>query len=104
MKLSPWFVFAGFVLLNAIILPAQSGNDSQASKPSPRIETTAVFRASSRLVIVDVIATNDKGEFVPGLKPDYAGCTARPTWRKAAQEHSIPHPQEPRIAERLEWV
>jgi VWFA-related protein len=37
---------------------------------SPQADSTAVFRATARLVTVDVVATNNKGEFIPGLKAE----------------------------------
>src|SRR5262249_42839867 len=57
-----WIVLS-FSSISTFSLHAQRGPSANSASPQ-----TPVFRSSSRLVVVDVIATNDKGEIVSGLK------------------------------------
>jgi len=50
----------------AAALYAQS--PSPAPPPSPQ-DSTPVFQATSRLVLVDVVVSDHRGQFIPGLKP-----------------------------------
>lgn len=53
-------------LAAAASLYAQS--PSPAPPPSPQ-DSTPVFRATSRLVLLDIVVTDHRGQFIPGLKP-----------------------------------
>jgi len=68
-------VFLGFVWVTALTLPAlvkaqDSGNSAPASPPPPAAQSSPlpVFRATSRLVLLDVIVTDHRGQFIPRLK------------------------------------
>jgi VWFA-related protein len=61
-------LLVAFCMYFAAIVPLHSQSKS-SSAADPSLQNTPVFRTSSRLVVVNVIATNDKGEIVPGLKP-----------------------------------
>jgi len=55
-------------LVLSLTAVAQSGSPAGASSSSKPTEATPVFRATSRLVLVDVVVTSKKGEFVRDLK------------------------------------
>ncbi len=60
------FGLAGVCLL---VAPSFAHSQSKpASPPSAASESTPVFRATSRLVLVDVVVIDHRGEFVRGLK------------------------------------
>src|SRR6266436_6352381 len=67
-------VFLEFVCATALALPACAGaQDSGSSAPTPapaaaQSSSPPVFRATSRLVLLDVIVTDHHGQFVPGLQ------------------------------------
>jgi VWFA-related protein len=66
-------VFLEFVSGVALALPAilnaqDSPNPAPAAPPAAQSNPTPVFRATSRLVLLDVIVTDHHGQFVPGLK------------------------------------
>jgi VWFA-related protein len=63
-------VFLRLACLVALTLPfAVSAQDSGNSATAPADQSsTPVFRATSRLVLLDVIVTDHHGQFVPGLK------------------------------------
>jgi VWFA-related protein len=68
-NLVPWSALVAIFFLS--MLPgagAQTGN-SQQSSPTPegRAQPQAVIRSSTRLVILDVVATDDKGQPIIGL-------------------------------------
>jgi len=61
-------VLAAWALLSLSSF-AQSGNSAaDTASTSKSAETTPVFRSTSRLVLVDVVVTSKKGEFVRDLK------------------------------------
>jgi VWFA-related protein len=61
----------GFYLLTCGSLIAQSASPSAAPAPASSAADNGVptFHATSRLVLVDVVVTGKKGEFIRGLKP-----------------------------------
>jgi VWFA-related protein len=67
-------LFLEFVGVVALTLPiALNAQDSGSSAPSParaasQSSSPPVFRATARLVLVDVIVTDHHGQFIPGLK------------------------------------
>lgn len=61
------------LLFVAIDSQSSEGADQQTSPPqnqSPVYQSSTVLRATTRLVVVDVVATNSKGEPVPDLKAE----------------------------------
>jgi VWFA-related protein len=62
------------LLFAGIHLYASEGTDQQSSPPpqnqSPVYQSSTVLRATTRLVVVDVVATDSKGEPVPDLKAE----------------------------------
>lgn len=68
MRLGLSFIVCVILSLSILAQSSNSVSDSVATagKASP---TTPTFRATSRLVLVDVVVTSKKGEFVRGLKP-----------------------------------
>jgi VWFA-related protein len=64
------------VVLLVIGIGSQPGNGSDQPPSSPQqtqtpvYESSTVLRATTRLVVVDVVATNNKGEPVPDLKAE----------------------------------
>jgi VWFA-related protein len=77
MKKRKQYLFT-IILLAGMIGPAflsygqdrsSPGAGSTQTTPSGQSSSTPVFRANSRLVVVDVVATDHRGEPVKGLKP-----------------------------------
>jgi VWFA-related protein len=64
------FLLAGAVTLNpATPLVAQSADKLEAAPSPPAAQIPPpVFRATSRLVLLDVVVTDHRGNFIPGLK------------------------------------
>ena len=56
------------LLAVALITSASAQNNSAAAPPKGTDQSTPVFRSTSRLVLVDVVATDHQGAFVAGLK------------------------------------
>jgi VWFA-related protein len=56
------------LLAVALITSASAQNNSAAALPKGSDQSTPVFRSTSRLVLVDVVATDHQGVFVAGLK------------------------------------
>ncbi len=67
-------LFLEVVCVVALILPIalnaqDSGNSASApAPPASQSSSPPVFRATARLVLVDVIVTDHHGQFIPGLK------------------------------------
>src|ERR1700732_3199835 len=66
-------VFLVFVCVAALTLPVFVNEQDAGSPTAPapqgaRSNPLPVFRASSRLVLLDVIVTDRHGQFVPGLQ------------------------------------
>jgi VWFA-related protein len=69
----PWFAFLGILLVSALLGPWTPAANSQASSTQGAgsgSQPKSVIRASTRLVILDVVATDDKGEPIAGLKAE----------------------------------
>jgi VWFA-related protein len=62
-----WFVCVADLAFPAFISAQESGKSAPAS-PAAQSSPTPVFRATSRLVLLDVIVTDHHGQFIPGLQ------------------------------------
>jgi len=65
-------VIRGAVTLLSLSALLSAQNPAPASPPPGAVESNSIatFHATSRLVLVDVVATDKTGKFVPGLTPD----------------------------------
>ncbi|HEY7403254.1 MAG TPA: VWA domain-containing protein [Candidatus Angelobacter sp.] len=75
---SRWRIFAAssVLLLSIALCPRSSKGDDQQTSPPPQAtpslvyQTSTVLRATTRLVVVDMVATDDKGQPLSNIKTE----------------------------------
>src|SRR6185312_9285684 len=68
----PRFFFCVFLLVtfSVVSYPQTEANPSPDKKQEQAYQSQSVLRATTRLVVLDVVAVNEKGEPVTGLTAD----------------------------------